>query len=128
MRLAFFLALSVASPALSETLMTPEQFDAWSTGQTLDYFLDGTYWGSEAHFSGRATTDETDSVCREGRWFPQDGAVCFEYGPDGPFCWYFWRDGDTVTTRTTDAGADDPTYEVTLSDNPLNCPGPDVGV
>ena len=62
-----------ASAYIASRVGTPEAFDAWSTGHTLDYFYsDGTLWGSEAHYSGRATTDEAEDGCREGRWFPQD--------------------------------------------------------
>lgn len=129
MRLALALALGLSTTASAQELMTPEDFDAWSTGRTLDYFLDGTYWGSEAHFPGRATTDETDEGCRAGSWFPQGGAICFEYErAEGTFCWFFWRDGETVTARTVEAGPEVTPYEVKPSQNPLNCPGPDVGV
>lgn len=117
-----------ASAASAQELMTAEEFDAWSSGHTLDYFAEGTYWGSEAHFPGHATTDQVDDECRNGSWAPQDGAICFEYDAEGPFCWYFWRDGDIVTAKTTDAGPEVAPYTVTLSDTPLNCPGPDVGV
>ncbi len=128
--LAPALSLALSCPAAAQELMTPEAFDTWSTGHTLDYFYsDGTLWGSEAHYSGRVTTDEAEDGCREGRWFPQDGAICFEYeNTEGSACWFFWQDGDSVTAKTVESGSDVPPYDVRLSQNPLNCPGPDVGV
>lgn len=129
MRLALALFLGLATAAPAQELMTPDDFDAWSTGQTLDYYLDGTYWGSEAHYPGRTTTDELEDGCHAGRWFPQDGAICFEYDySEDRACWFFWRDGDTVTAKTTDAAPEVMPYVVKPSQNPLNCPGPDVGV
>lgn len=130
MRLALCLTLALTSPVLSETLMTAEAFEAWSTGQTLDYHDGGSYWGSEQHLPGRLTLDaDADGTCRKGHWFPEGDAICFQYEMiEGTFCWYFWREGDRVTARSTDAGEDGPTYVVTPSDAPLNCSGPDVGV
>ena len=128
-RLPLALLIALASPAAAQTLMTAEEFDAWSTGHTLDYWIEGQYWGSERHLSGRQTIDRVDDYCHAGLWFPQDGAICFQYeDSDATTCWFFWRDGDTVTAKTVDAGPEVPPYVVTTSDDDLNCPGPDVGV
>jgi hypothetical protein len=125
-----FLTLVLAAPALSETLMTVEEFEAWSTGQTLDYYDGGIYWGSEQHLPGRKTLDaDAEGPCRHGLWFPQGDAVCFQYEDiEGTFCWNFWRDGERVTAKTVDAPPEMTPYDVLISDAPLDCPGPDVGV
>lgn len=128
--LALTVALGAALPAQAETLMTPEEFESWSTNRTLDYFDGGVYWGSEQHLPGRRTLDsDVEGSCRKGVWFPQGDAICFEYETvDGTHCWFFWRDGNEVTTRTVEAGPEVSPYAVQASDIPLNCPGPDVGV
>ena len=128
MRLALALLL-LSGTAEARTLMTTDEFEAFSTGQTLDYWIDGAYWGSERHLEGRKTQDaDTEGVCRDGEWFPKDGAICFVYaGEAGEHCWLFFRDGSRVLAEI--AGEDGAlSTEVTLADQPLACAGPDVGV
>jgi hypothetical protein len=128
MRAALALLL-IASPAWSQTLMTAEEFEAWSTGQTLDYTTDGFHWSSEMHLLGRRTllSNGVDQ-CLEGIWFPKDDAICFVYdGLDTEYCWHFWRDGSDVFAEMIDTPGE-PTDHVTLAAEPLTCPGPDVGV
>jgi hypothetical protein len=124
------LALILASlPAGARTLMTADDFEAWSEGRTLDYWIDGTYWGSERHLAGRRTLDaDAEGACREGRWHPKDGMICFVYSDiAGEHCWRFWRDGALVVAEA--AGEEGALASVvTLADQPLACAGPEVGV
>jgi hypothetical protein len=130
MRVLLALALiAMAGTAEARTLMTAEEFEAWSTGQTLDYWIDGVYWGSERHLAQRRTQDaDAEGACRDGAWFPKADMICFVYlGDPGEHCWRFWRDGASVLAEI----ADDPdgfSSEVTLAEQPLACQGPDVGV
>jgi hypothetical protein len=121
--------LLMTGTAEARTLMTAAEFEAFSTGQTLDYWIDGAYWGSERHLANRQTLDADDEgACREGEWFPKADAICFVYkGDPVEHCWQFWRDGDRVIADVI--GSDDGfSTEVTVADQPLSCPGPDVGV
>jgi hypothetical protein len=124
------LALTLGTgTAGARTLMTAEEFEAWSTGQTLDYWIDGAYWGSERHLSGRRTLDaDATRDCHEGRWFPKGDMICFVYLElEGEHCWHFWRDGTRVMAEV--AGEEGSlAAEITLADQPLACAGPDVGV
>lgn len=110
--------------------MSPAEFEAWSTGKTLDYSVDGVVLGSEAYFPNRIVRDaDTGGPCLDGTWHPQGDAVCFIYpARDGIHCWTFWRDGDAVYAKPLDAAPDDPAQLVTEADTPLTCPGPEVGV
>jgi hypothetical protein len=121
------LLATLALPAAALTPLSAEEFEAYSTGRTLDYWVGGTYWGSERHFPGRRTLDaDAGGACREGEWFPKDDMICFVYaGVAGEHCWRFFRDGERV--RAEVAGAGGFSAEVTLADQPLPCPGPDVG-
>lgn len=127
LRAALLLALLPAAAA-AQTAMNPDEFEAWSTGKTLDYHVDGSLWGSEMHLAGRKTLDaDVGGTCRSGQWYPQGDTVCFVYDVSpGPYCWRFLKDGDQVTAEYAgelDAGR----IQVTLSDAPIPC-DPGVGV
>lgn len=118
----------LATAAAAETPMTVAEFEAWSTGRTLDYFVDGALWGSEMHLAGRATVDaDAGGICRSGHWYPQGDDVCFVYDLNpGPYCWRFFRHGDQVRAEFLgEAFAD--TITITLSDAAIPCT-PEVGV
>jgi hypothetical protein len=116
---AFALA---ASATAAETAMTPAEFEAWSSGKTLEYFVDGTLWGSEMHLADRSTLDaDVGGACQSGHWYPEGDAICFVYDlSPGPFCWRFLTDGEQVVAEY----AGDPLAEritVTLSEVPIPC-------
>jgi hypothetical protein len=125
------LVTAVPGMAQSPTLMTADEFESWSTGQTLDYSIGSQLYGSEMHLSGRRTLDaDTGGHCSEGIWFPQDDAICFVYdGDPRQHCWRFWRDGsDEVLAELVDDAPGAPLSHVTIAPSPLACPGRDVGV
>jgi hypothetical protein len=126
MRLALAFCL-LGSALQAQTLMTADEFEAFSTGQTLDYWIDGSFWGSERHLADRKTLDaDAEGPCREGEWFPKGDQICFVYqGDPDEHCWQFVRDGPRVLAESAQG---DLSTEVTLADQPLACPGPDVGV
>lgn len=124
------LAVLFVSPALAQTPMTAEEFDAYATGKTLDYYEGGEVFGREVYLPGRKvrwafTADE----CKLGRWFPQDDQICFLYeGDPEPKCWRIWPDGDGLAASYATDTPDIPPRDVRQTDEPLACPGPDVGV
>jgi hypothetical protein len=130
MRLAPVLAIvfCLVPPAFAATPMSPDEFEAWSTGKTLDYFVDGSLWGSEMHLADRSTLDaDVGGDCRSGHWYPQGDTICFVYElSPGPYCWRFLKDGGQVFAEF--AGDPLPSrISVSLSDAPLSC-DPGVGV
>ena len=126
---ALVLLAALAAPALARTPMSPDEFDAWSTGKTLDYSFDGVILGSEAYFPGRTVRDaDTGGPCLDGSWHARGDAVCFVYpARDGIHCWHYWREGDAVFAQALGADPGTPAQTVTVSDTPLACPGPEVG-
>jgi hypothetical protein len=128
MRLA--LALLCAASTASAQPMTAEDFDRWSTGRTLDYYVDGIFWGSEQHLPDRQTRDsDGDGHCRAGEWFAEGDAICFLYqDAPGTHCWRFRRDGTTVIAEILGSDPAGPLITVIPSDRPLACSGPQVGV
>lgn len=128
MRLA--LAFLLAAGSAEAQPMTAEEFEAWSTGRTLDYYVDGVYWGSEQHLQGRRTLDaDADGPCRDGRWFALPEMICFLYESEpGEHCWRFRREGSAVLADLVGEPAGGPRITVIPRDEPLACAGPDVGV
>jgi hypothetical protein len=122
----------IATGAPAQTLMTPDEFDAWSTGKIVDYSLSGAdrqVYSREEHFPDRRTRLLIDGDCAEGVWHAEGDAVCFVYPAyEGLHCWHFWREGDAVLALPTGSLPDSLPDLVTPSDIPLACPGPDVGV
>ena len=110
--------------------MTPDDFDAWSVGKTLDYAVDGQVYGSESYFPDRRVLDaDAGGPGLEGTWYADGDAVCFIYpARDGTHCWLYWREGDAVFAKPLNAAPEDPAQAVTEAASPLSCPGPDVGV
>lgn len=126
--LPVFVVLLLAPMALAQP-MTPEDFEAFATGRTLDYAVDGQVWGSETYLPDRSVLDaDTGGPCRTGRWYPDGPAVCFVYdGSDQRHCWLYWREGGTVLAKPQAAGPDAPAQTVSPASAPLNC-APEVGV
>ncbi len=127
----FALAL-FALPAQAQTPMTAEEFEAYVTGRTLTFGLNGTVYGIEEFRPGRQTTWAfmTDE-CRKGRWFPRDEQICFIYEDDAPgveHCWIFWEGDGGLNARFIGDGSETVLYEALNSPQPLICRGPEVGV
>ncbi len=120
----------LAPAAFAQTPMSPDDFDTWSTGKTLDYSVDGRIIGSESYASDRQVRDaDTGGPCLDGSWSASGDQVCFVYpARDGVHCWTYWREGDAVFAKPVTADPADPPQRVTVADAPLDCPGPDVGV
>lgn len=131
--LAFLTALliSPASPlvAAAQTPITAEEFDAYATGKTLAYAQGEDIWGIEQYLPGRRvvwafSADE----CQYGTWYPKDEQICFVYDNDPePQCWTFYRHGSGLRAKFAGESGTE-LAEVAQSKEPLNCPGPDVGV
>ena len=132
MRFALFALAMLAVPAQAQTPMTAEQFEAYVTGRTLTFGLDGMVYGIEEFRPGRSTTwSFMDGECRRGVWFPRDEQICFTYEGDAPgieHCWIFWEGEDGLNARFMGDGAATELYEALNSPQPLVCRGPEVGV
>jgi len=122
----------LAAPALAQTPITAEEFDAYTRDRTLIYSVDGAPYGIEQHFEDRRVRwAALGDDCHDGRWYPEGPAICFVYEDGlGPQCWLFFRNGDGLSATVVDDGEapDRALYETRISDAPLLCPGPRVGV
>jgi len=124
-------SLMIAAPLLASDLMTAEEFDAFTRGKTFYYGLGGQAYGAEEYLpNNRVIWTFLDGRCQNGYWYEDAGMICFEYEniPDRQ-CWSFREDDDGgLVARFQDDPEELELYEVQRSGEPLQCPGPDVGV
>jgi hypothetical protein len=127
--LALTLSAVLAAPLQALTPMTAEEFDAYSVGKTLTYAIDGTVYGIEQYLPDRRVVWAfTGDQCRHGLWYEEAGKICFvyEHDPD-PQCWSFYATPEGLAAVYENDPSGSPLVEVDRSDQPLICPGPDVG-
>lgn len=121
--------LGTAMPALAQTPLTAEAFEAHVTGYTITYQQFSGIFGIEEYLPGRQVRwSVAEDLCRYGSWYPQGDAICFvyEYDPT-PHCWTFWLEAGTLRALSVNDLPGAELTEVDRNDTPLACPGPDVG-
>lgn len=130
MRLMALCLALLPLPALSDTLMTAAEFEAYVTGKVMDFSQSGQVWGTEEYKPNRRVMWAfTAEECREGYWYPKDEEICFIYeDPNDPQCWLFYKTEGGVSVRFVGDPPESVLSTVTESPGPLGCPGPDVGV
>jgi hypothetical protein len=125
--------LLTAAPALAANgEMSAAEFEAYTRGKTFYYGSGGAAYGAEEYLSDRRVRwTFLDGQCQEGIWYEDDGLICFVYDnqPD-PQCWSFRRapGGGGLIAQFENDPAQTELYEVRRTDEPLVCPGPEVGV
>lgn len=129
-RLSLLLLLAPAFPALAQTPMTGGEFEAYVTGKTITYHQFGMPYGVEEYLPGRKVRWAfTETECQYGTWYQAEEEICFVYDYDPtPQCWVFWLDERGLNGLFSGDAPGEELTEVEQSDEPLPCPGPDVGV
>jgi len=121
--------LLLAGTASAQTSITAEQFESYATGRTLSYAAGGQVFGTEQYLPNRRVVWAFEGEdCQYGRWYPQDDQICFAYQDGEPQCWTFWKKGKGLAARYMNDSVGMELSEVSRSSEPLDCPGPDVGV
>ena len=127
---AFVLMAPAAQASDPGPLLTPEAFESYATGHTLTFQLGGAPYGMEQYLPGRRVIWAfIGEPCREGRWFPVQERICFEYDdePGRLHCWQFFDSPDGLVARSSGMGPND-LVAIDRSTQPMDCPGPEVGV
>ncbi len=123
------LACLMPLPAFAEAPMTGAEFAAMTTGKTMDHILFGEVYGAERYYPDRRVRWAfSDDECLDGVWYEKADMICFEYEDGtGPECWLYYRDGTNI--RAIASGDKDAApVQMTPSQTPLACLGPEVGV
>ena len=113
-----------ALPAVAETPMTAEEFDAYTKGRTLTYLANGVPYGIERYMTGRRVIwSFLDGECRLGSWYQQGAAICFVYDdePDDPECWELHAEGSQIRGVFVSDGGSTTLYEAQSGDEELIC-------
>ncbi|KEJ90014.1 hypothetical protein [Sulfitobacter donghicola] len=117
-------------PAAAQSLMSAEEFDAYTKGKTL-YYGNGTQpYGAEIYLPNRRVKwSFLDGECKDGQWYEADGLICFTYDdrPE-PQCWSFEKGPKGLIARFENDPAVTPLYEANESTEELLCLGPKIGV
>lgn len=119
-----------ALPALSQTPLTADEFEAHVTGKTVTYQQRDVIFGIEEYLPGRKVRwSVAPGQCQYGSWYPEGPHICFVYEDNPvPHCWTFWKEDGALVVLSDTGLPGDELYEIDRSDTPLACPGPDVGV
>ena len=129
--LTLLAALSLwLSPALAQSSMGAEEFDAYTRGKTFHFGANGAPYGAEEYLDDRRVRwSFLDGECQEGRWYEEDGLICFVYeDKPEPQCWSFRRGAGGLIAQFRDEPGQTTLFEMKSSDAPLACPGPEIGV
>jgi hypothetical protein len=127
--LAVSLALC-AAPALAQTPLTAEEFEAHVTGRTVTYRQLDSIFGIEEYLPDRKVRwSVAPGECQYGSWYAEDQYICFVYEYDPvPHCWTFWKEDGALVALSDTGLPGEELHEVDRSEKPLACPGPDIGV
>ncbi len=127
---AVILSLFAALPALAETPLGAEDFDAYTRGKTLFYGADGSAYGVERYLSDRRVIwSFLDGECQDGIWYEEGGQICFLYEDrTDPQCWTFYQGPNGLIARFENDPQATELYEAQDIGEDMLCYGPDVGV
>ncbi len=127
--ISFVLAFVLAGPSLAG--MGADEFDTYTRGHTFYYGAEGEEpYGAEEYLPGRRVRwSFLDGECQEGYWYAQGSLICFVYeNRSEPQCWSFERRTGRLVARFEGETPMIELYEVRKSREPLECPGPKIGV
>lgn len=128
---AAFLAVALwatLAQAAPDDFLTPEGFEALTTGRTITYAVGDDYYGTEQYLPGRRVIWTFGDICQQGTWAPQGDAICFTYddSPE-PSCWVFRQVPGGLAAWQAQARLGAPLVSTFQSRAPMSC-GPRVGV
>ncbi|WP_319826397.1 hypothetical protein [Thalassovita sp.] len=124
------LALLIAAPAVAESPMTAQEFDAYTRGKTFYYAESGEPYGGEEYLDRRRVRwSFLDGKCKDGTWYEDAGHICFVYEDNpAPQCWTFYDRPGGLVARFENNPSTTILYETRKTDEPMLCLGPEVGV
>lgn len=129
--LALALFVALATPCRADTPLDAAGFEALVQGQTLSFSAYGLSYGAEQYLPGRQVLWAFEgSICRHGTWYEaKPGEICFTYEHDPtPQCWNFFNRSGKLWANFLGPPPATQLEEASRSTQPLDCPGPELGV
>jgi len=126
------MALFATHPLSAQELGTPmtgAEFEAYTSGKTLTFGIDGQPYGVEQYLPDRRVRWAfIGEECRDGQWFETGQEICFIYHDDPVrlHCWEFHDTGSGLLARIRGSDSSG-LVEVAQSPEPMFCPGPQIG-
>lgn len=121
------------APAHTQPL-TLDEFQAATDGQTFVFVQNGLAYGMERYLPrNRVEWSFLDGRCIFGKYFEWQGKICFSYDEHGrdadrpPQCWTFEQGDRGLEARFYNPDRDTAVVQMQPTNDPLICPGPDVG-
>ena len=130
--LAALVGIGAGALAAAERQIGPAEFEAMSRGATLLFDRNGLPYGAETYLANRQVLwRHEDGPCQAGHWFGLGDQICFIYenNPSAQ-CWVFVERNGDFFARIAGLPSGDAS-EIRLageSPEPLDCPGPNLGV
>ncbi len=124
-------ALFFPLPAVADGApLSADAFERYTTGKSLAYATGAGPFGAEDYLPNRRVRwSYLDGECMDGRWYEEDGLICFVYDEiDAPQCWSFFLDRGRLMARFENDPSATTLYETAELEQPMICLGPDVGV
>ena len=111
--------------------LTEDAFNQATLGKTITFTTpDGQYYGAEQYFQGRRVLwMYSDGTCNYGIWWPEGDTICFLYDEALTHqCWITEQRDGRIFAHVAGAPPESAIGSSEISQTPLPCPGPDVGV
>lgn len=128
---ALILAAALVWPAVAPAAdpLSAAEFEAYTTGKTLFYGVNGEIYGAERYLPGRRVVwTFLDGDCKDGVWYEQNGDICFEYEDFGPpQCWRFTLGPNGLIAEFTSDPNVAEFYEAQDTGGEMQCLGPKIG-
>jgi hypothetical protein len=123
MKYLSLIAVLAFSPASAETIVSPSEFEALSTGKTLYFSKDGKAYGAEHFYKGRRSKWRySNGICEDGVWFTHENLFCFNYeGGIETQCWTFFKTEKGFAARAEGAPLDEILELYLIDKKPLLC-------
>jgi hypothetical protein len=126
----FLMVFTITSAPLSAEPLTPDQFDSLVTGRTLTFSRQGVLFGIEQYLPDRRSLwARDDGICQYGKWHSVGRDICFVYnGESGPHCWVFEEVDGKLTAFQAGEVSEDRLVVTDVTEAPLACTPPGLGV
>lgn len=121
---------ALPAAAQDERILSADEFQDFIGTSTVYYGRNGNPYGAEQYLPNRKVIwSFLNNECQYGVWYDRKDQICFIYeGQSSEICWHFMEVDGNKAARVIGDDPENDLVALTQNDEPLHCPGPDVGV